>query len=217
MSRVETGQFSPLSYRVPGVEYPTASDPAAWVWAVLDKYEPNKVGAIIPDRFDSYVRIAHGDARRRNPPQAMPFEVLRSLCAYLAPATTTPDACVLCMWEGRRSRRKPHLIDIATPKGTTSHEGRRLSRRRYRKAGADPGSNHFLYKSPIADVPTLRGYPSFVSPNLWWPEDRAWCVATEVDYPWTYVGGSNALISLLLQEPILNAKSVNPNNTGSSS
>ena len=217
MSQVEADHTSPLSYRVPGVNYPAPAEPAGWIWARLNKYEPNKVGAVIPDCYDAYVRIAHGGARRHNSPQPMPFEVLRSLCTYLARDTTTPDACWLCMWEGRRSRRRAHLVDIATPKGTTSHEGgRRLSGRRFRKAGADPSTNHFLHKSPLAQVPALRGYPSFVSPNLWWPEDRNWCVATEVDYPWTYVGGSRALISLLCKEPIIDAKVVNPNNTGSS-
>jgi hypothetical protein len=38
------------------------------------------------------------------------------------------------------------------------------------------------------------------SPNLWWPDDRAWVVATEVDYAWTYVGGSRALTERLLAD-----------------
>jgi hypothetical protein len=41
------------------------------------------------------------------------------------------------------------------------------------------------------DVPT-------VSPNLWWPDDRAWIVVTEIDYAWTYVGGSARLVERLL-------------------
>jgi hypothetical protein len=32
------------------------------------------------------------------------------------------------------------------------------------------------------------------SPTLWWPDDRAWFVATDIDYPWTYIGGSTELI-----------------------
>lgn len=34
--------------------------------------------------------------------------------------------------------------------------------------------------------------------NLWWPEDRSWCVATEIDFGWTYVGGSQALIDAVV-------------------
>jgi hypothetical protein len=36
------------------------------------------------------------------------------------------------------------------------------------------------------------------SPNIWWPEDRAWCVATEIDSFDTYVGGNEACIERIL-------------------
>jgi hypothetical protein len=37
-----------------------------------------------------------------------------------------------------------------------------------------------------------------VSCNLWWPDDHAWCVATEIDLDSTYVGASEACIEELL-------------------
>jgi hypothetical protein len=40
-------------------------------------------------------------------------------------------------------------------------------------------------------------------PNLIWPEDRAWFVASEVDFDSTLVGGSRALIDALLAAPDL--------------
>jgi hypothetical protein len=40
-------------------------------------------------------------------------------------------------------------------------------------------------------------------PNLWWPEDRSWCVATEIDLPWSYVGGRAQVASAVLGEPRL--------------
>lgn len=39
-----------------------------------------------------------------------------------------------------------------------------------------------------------------IAPNLWWPEDRAWIVVTEIDYAWTYVGGTVRLIEKLLAD-----------------
>jgi hypothetical protein len=36
--------------------------------------------------------------------------------------------------------------------------------------------------------------PAFQSPNLWWPADRAWCVASDIDLPSTYLGGTRALV-----------------------
>jgi hypothetical protein len=38
------------------------------------------------------------------------------------------------------------------------------------------------------------------SPNIWWPDDRAWFVATEVDYAWTYVAGPRRLADALLSD-----------------
>jgi hypothetical protein len=40
-------------------------------------------------------------------------------------------------------------------------------------------------------------------PQIWWPDDRAWCVATEIDLDSTYVGGSRAFIERLMGEPEL--------------
>jgi hypothetical protein len=43
-------------------------------------------------------------------------------------------------------------------------------------------------------------------PNLWWPVDRAWCVASEIDLPWTFVGGSTKLIDAVIGAHDLNAR-----------
>jgi hypothetical protein len=42
-------------------------------------------------------------------------------------------------------------------------------------------------------------------PNIWWPDDRAWCVASEIDLPYSYVGGSKELIEEVLADPELEA------------
>jgi len=43
----------------------------------------------------------------------------------------------------------------------------------------------------------------FDSPALWWPDDRAWFVHTEIDGTSTYVGGARAMIERLVGEQIL--------------
>ena len=51
------------------------------------------------------------------------------------------------------------------------------------------------------------------TPNLWWPQDRAWCVATEIDLAWTYVGGPAGMIERLLGEARIEAVPAEPSDT----
>jgi hypothetical protein len=43
------------------------------------------------------------------------------------------------------------------------------------------------------------------SPNIFWPMDQAWCVASEIDFDSTLVGGSIELIDTVLRTPVLDA------------
>ena len=71
-----------------------------------------------------------------------------------------------------------------------------------------PGRDYLLRRGPIEAASALssghRSAPE-VSPNLWWPDDRAWFVATEIDYMWTYVGGPQEVIDAVLADPRLEA------------
>jgi hypothetical protein len=63
-----------------------------------------------------------------------------------------------------------------------------------------PYRDYILFKGSVAHA---QGWED--GPNLWWPEDRAWCVASEIDFPYTYVGGPKALIADILAHPDLEA------------
>lgn len=47
-------------------------------------------------------------------------------------------------------------------------------------------------------------------PSIWWPEDRAWVVASEVDSDATYVAGSRALLQELHRARRLAVTEVGP-------
>ncbi len=47
-------------------------------------------------------------------------------------------------------------------------------------------------------------------PNLWRPDDRAWCVASEIDFPYTYVGRPQALIDAIISDPAIEALAATP-------
>ncbi|MDQ6878918.1 MAG: hypothetical protein M3082_14755 [Candidatus Dormibacteraeota bacterium] len=135
----------------------------------------------------------------------------RALVGLLARFTTTPADCWFCLWEGygyltgsvrafssgkqgpspagskRQPRWRPHL---RFPRPI----GNRPDRKRVRL----PGRDYLLFRGPVAKA---EGWED--GPNLWWPEDRAWCVASEIDFPYTYVAGSQELIDAILKDPAI--------------
>ncbi|MFC9837889.1 hypothetical protein ACFVKB_29370 [Rhodococcus sp. NPDC127530] len=64
----------------------------------------------------------------------------------------------------------------------------------------------FLIKDSIAAAGNR--FRSLLSPNLWWSDDRAWCVATDTDLMATYVGGSARCIDAIINCPDLEALEV---------
>jgi len=81
-----------------------------------------------------------------------------------------------------------------------------------------PGRSYLLFRGPLSAVPSLGHQVTeewFVpqSPNLLWPVDRSWCVATEIDFDSTLVGGSARLIEAVLADPRLEALPVRPDDS----
>ncbi len=48
------------------------------------------------------------------------------------------------------------------------------------------------------------------SANLIWPEDRSWCIATEISLQSTYIGGTNELVASILDISAVEAYAANP-------
>lgn len=113
--------------------------------------------------------------------------------------TSTPDECWFCLWEGINIIRLSDGTEGSQQVHLVPPEGRggptvRLPFSR----------NYHLFEGPARNV----NDPPFgdewgLTPNIWWPEDRAWVVVTEIDFAWTYVGGKEDLIGRLLREPAL--------------
>jgi hypothetical protein len=116
----------------------------------------------------------------------LPREDCERLASLLRRHTSTPKVCWFCVWEGYGG-----FFDAKrygdVPRVTT------------------PGRAYVLYRGPLEAVTSFRWGLSWQSPNLWWPDDRAWCVATEIDLPETYVGGSPACIERILADDQLEA------------
>jgi hypothetical protein len=114
---------------------------------------------------------------------------------HLRRATTTPERCWFCLWDGYgwSSDAIPESVD----------RGPRVQL---------PDRDYFFFYRGAVDAALLAypGEPIDHTANLWWPDDRAWCVASEIDLSSTYVAGSAALVSALVSEPAIEAFEVSP-------
>jgi hypothetical protein len=126
--------------------------------------------------------------------------------------TATPEDCWFCVWDGYGwgsgvplvavddSGRPPGAVPPSQPDPVPGpiRSGLRVEL---------PHRSYLLYQGPVRaalTLPALDG-TSGQCPNLWWPADRAWCVASEIDLPRTYVGGPRGLIDAILADDRIEA------------
>lgn len=110
-----------------------------------------------------------------------------AVAEVLACHTTTPDACWFCVWDGY---------------GTAWTVLNRLAEEAPRVALEH--RNCLLFRGPASAATAFRAEPWwFQSPTLWWPADRAWCVASELDIYSTYVAATPDAVRALIDHPAL--------------
>jgi hypothetical protein len=136
---------------------------------------------------------------------------MRALIGLLSKHTSTPDACWFCLWDGYGYFNAGAWTEVRAYSGTLRHLRfwlRRIQLRLpkpppkmpTRRRVELPHRGYLLFKGPIADAIGHRD-----GPNLWWPDDRIWCVASEIDFPYTYVGGPSQLIQEIVAHPAIEA------------
>ena len=205
------------------VELQSDTSPANWVAEQLRKAEESAwpVASVVPDGFGSYTRIQH--EHEGDPSQVqgtIPAEQLTLLTPVLTEFTTTPESCWYAVWEGEGHwyYGSAHTIYGLSPKETENELARldAISRERDRimRAAAKFTAlrlDYFLFRGPIGAAGSL-GVAGWMhkTANFWWPDDRAWCVGTNIELPETYIGGNQALTDRLLGTSGLNASRVDP-------
>jgi len=163
---------------------------------------------------------------------------LFELCQLLRGHTSTPDRCFLALWNGFGGWVSGASMRVLTRKRSWWRPGRRRLPRRYsddefttiRQPGqflpdevtGGPllhhplGRDYFLFAGPVEAADDLAmevfasGYVDRQTPQLFWPHDRAWCVATEIDDDSTLVGGSHELIEEVVGSQEIEAFPVRP-------
>ncbi len=155
-------------------------------------------------------------------PQAM------RLAALLAEHTSTPERCWFGVWEGWGGG--PGGLMVFLPAGTPVAERLEIERDTREQAWAAwepweslvrrattfemPGRTMHLLGCPLAELASFYTEPLDFSraqahaPSIWWPEDRAWCVGSDVDLMTTYVGGDAATVAALAGDDELEALAI---------
>jgi hypothetical protein len=127
-----------------------------------------------------------------HPPKVgtLPPELIPTLASALARYTATPDRCWFAVWNGFGATRK----DV-----------------RRAPTFLAPQREYHLLRGPTDSAAESVTEPPFEqSPNLWWPDDRAWCVATEIDLNSTYIGCDDACREEILALSEVEALPIDP-------
>ena len=154
----------------------------------------------------------------------LPPDLLMALCEVLGRHTGTEKSCWFCLWDGYGwlYHSPPEATLVFNAPGDVVND---ISYSFVRPPFAPevlhglklnlPFRSYLLLEGPL-DAALDLGWnitqESFVpqSPNLFWPQDHAWCVASEVDLFCTLVAGSEALAETLMADPRFEAWRVSP-------
>jgi hypothetical protein len=217
----------------PGLTVLTDVSPAQWLldrlWPRGAGDGPMRVGCLVPEGYPAYGRLLHparstepdGPDRwrwsdiaavrqRRMDPEIRFNELVgwegtadppwpyqapddgsldetacHALTEILPAFTTRPRSCWFCLWDG-----------YGWPELPAHGEGPPRVPLAY-------GIDCLLLHGPVTAACNFRSGPWFQSPTAWWPDDRAWCVATDVDGYSTYIAGTQECIDALARDPRL--------------
>jgi hypothetical protein len=163
-------------------------------------------------QFEAIARPAAGAGMTARPwqsapdPGTLPPRLLSALCDILAAHTGTPDRCWFTVWDGySRTPDSDAMVAAVAPGGAVGEpRGPRVLPPQFPPGGISlpevflPERPYLLLEGPLDAAGELAMTLYDQSPSLFWPDDHAWLVATDVDLDSTYLGGSVALARDLL-------------------
>lgn len=191
-----------------GMGSPATVKSAEWIKPACDA-PWGTVGALMPNRYPRILRL-----RAPDPSVTDWWLAYRALFEFVAAVgerhTSTPGRAWFAVWEGHGFDGGTNSIAWPTPAIDEDTIRRRKveqarlddeTTRRYAaiRAALDevprfhvPNRAYYLVEGAVSAVSHLR-YPDspneWRNPDLFWPDDRRWFAATDVDFWSVYVGG----------------------------
>ena len=211
-------------------EFILLEDVSAADW-VLERLEPwgrdgVRVASFLPDGYEAYVRLPN---RWPSPDEgfldegSLPRERMATLIKVLSKSATTEQTTLLYWtgwgdWNGgsplvaMRGRRRA----VRRARRRMGPEARERSEQHGREMRAIPqvrayAREYFAFRTDLSAIPRFEIAGHYRSPSLWWGDDRAWCVASEVDSRYTFIGGSRPFVEGILAEGLLEASEATRN------
>jgi hypothetical protein len=197
---------------------------AGWFAEALKPWGKDRIRlwSFLPDTFEAYARFPNHLEHEME--GGVQDHRLQELARVLAPFTSRPERCWLASWVGWGSwgpGSSSALTDDPPPRRglwrrrRARRDVQRLALETHQKLSALPQlrtehRKYFLFTARLSDVASFAIGPFTQTPSIWWPDDRAWCVATEVDGYDSYVGGSRACIEAVLASELLRAGPITP-------
>ncbi len=130
---------------------------------------PNLVGLRLP-QYENGIDDDGRSASWTDPPAqgTLPPELVGPVVDVLRGRTSTADDCFFALWSGWTATRGPDIAD-----------GARLRL---------PDREYLLFRGSIDTARHSVFEWTFQTMNLWWPADRRWFLATDIDLESTYLG-----------------------------
>ena len=188
---------------------------ASWVGAGLHGFGES-VLSVVPDGFSEYVRVFH-PAHRSVGSQRAAVTWAEIAAANGMRMHAGVQLGSITGSETYESQGQPGVFDQPPMNGTLPGELLdpllAVLASHTSTPGGPAGSTAL---SPACRIEAVRELTDEVplggpgSPNLWWPEDHAWCVATEIDLKTTYIGADRACAKELIAVPGIEASPVSP-------
>ena len=182
----------------PNVTIPEDVAAAEWLRPRLGRF--GTVGGLVPSGYETYLALGHGGP-------GLDFEgpshaVTAAVASAAGSHTATPDRSWIAAWRGYGWGSGRRLISVLA----TARQRRQIQRADDMEAARLerelsvvprfelPQREYYLLAGPVEAASLIErpGGRGLIAPDLWWPDDRSWFLATDVDLVWTYVGGTRA-------------------------